>query len=57
MGNQTCKSCCYYNGNQCKFNAPQLTQFGTMWPNVASDDWCGEWKFKDEEKLPDSWIY
>ena len=54
--NQLCESCKYHFGYSCHRYAPKPMiwhstsgdGFGespvSLWPDVDSDDWCGEWK-------------
>ncbi|MFW5834695.1 MAG: hypothetical protein ACOCYE_11420, partial [Pseudomonadota bacterium] len=51
-----CETCAFYQAaqTQCRRNAPVPKSEGTVaaavWPTVAADEWCGEYKSKDAAK-------
>ena len=51
---KTCENCRYRGGGLCRRNPPMMAgmagerggnYFSAVWPEVAPDDWCGEWNY------------
>lgn len=63
MANQIkCGTCAFHVGGECRRRAPTPSLFGLVrcdednenpylafWPEVAADEWCGEWAPKQAE--------
>jgi len=51
-----CQTCAFFHAaqSQCRRYAPQPqaenSRATAVWPTVAVDDWCGEYKAKDATK-------
>lgn len=52
---QRCKTCRCYDNGRCRRYPPQpvvvdgVVRPEVIVPRVAYDDWCGEWRAKDEQ--------
>lgn len=68
----SCKTCKYYSGStyigNCRAHPPGLGIGMDKWPKVSPDDYCGDWKDKEqpawvkeklkelEKKYPGNWM-
>jgi hypothetical protein len=52
LSEQFCDQCRYWRDGECRRHAPMPRKAGRValsdWPNVQSNDWCGEWVAHDE---------
>lgn len=43
MKEENCNCCYFYAEGECRHHAPVTGMMGTVWPDVSSKKWCGDW--------------